>query len=130
MIGFITLTVCLNNEVTVRVAITLTDAVVPAVTSISSLGTGNVRSVNGISIRLTSAASCFGLGGLPSCFLSSSSSNNSSNAGVITPVGGAKTLGATTIVGKLGISAVGCSNVGVAISIAPGIDKATSKVIE
>ena len=49
MIGFITFTVCLNNEVTVRVAITDTDAVVPAVTSISSLGTGNVRSVNGIS---------------------------------------------------------------------------------
>lgn len=47
--GFITVTVCLNTAVAVRVAATDTVAVVPAVTSISLDGRGMVTSVNGMS---------------------------------------------------------------------------------
>ena len=90
--GFITVTVCLNTAVAVRVAATDTVAVVPAVTSISFEGKGTVTSVNGMSTCLVSCGMSGGLtgGGLGFGF--------SFSDGVVplTPGGGRRSLGGTT----------------------------------
>jgi hypothetical protein len=88
--GFITVTVCLNTAVAVRVAATDTVAVVPAVTSISLEGRGIVTSVNGMSTCLVSCGMSGGLTGGGSGF--------SFSDGVVplTPGGGRRSLGGTT----------------------------------
>ena len=111
MIGFITDTNCLNIAVAVRVAATLTVAVVAAVDkisadgtgiSLSKIGTSQYRISGGVGILIGGGA---GLGGV---FLGSSSFGS----GPATPGGGRRSLGGTTSGLYEGKSARGTSSTG------------------
>ena len=111
MMGFITDTNCLNIAVAVRVAATLTVAVVAAVDKISADGTGISLSKIGTSqYRISGGVGGLtGLGlGLGAAFLGSCSD------GVVpaTPGGGRRSLGGTTMGLYEGKSARGTSSTG------------------
>ena len=108
MTGFITDTNCLNIAVAVRVAATLTVAVVAAVDKISADGTGISLSRTGTSqYRISGGVGGLGLG-LGAAFLGSCSD------GVVpaTPGGGRRSLGGTTMGLYEGKSARGTSSTG------------------
>ena len=108
MTGFITDTNCLNIAVAVRVAATLTVAVVAAVDKISADGTGISLSRTGTSqYRISGGVGGLGCG-LGGAFLGSCSD------GVVpaTPGGGRRSLGGTTMGLYEGKSARGTSSTG------------------
>ena len=111
MMGFITDTNCLNIAVAVRVAATLTVAVVAAVDKISADGTGISLSKIGTSqYRISGGVGS--LTGLGFGFGGSFSGSCSDGVVPVTPGGGRRSLGGTTMGLYEGKSARGTSSTG------------------
>ena len=98
MMGFITITRYLNNDVAVRVAATEMNAVVAAVVMIVVVGIGTSISVNGISTICASGGMGISTVGLEALGVGLLFSGSGAGSELIpsTPGGGCKVLGGTT----------------------------------